>query len=760
MSINLFNDTGPIVQETVSNKPTIITEFDVPSDKIVYFGSPHKFENGMIDSINGIIFVTPYKSIASIFTCDRDKYKTGGNESRITNINYKEWNVLSDEPLKVVHVLIEGDPERDRTEFESIGYIYKINIEGYEDKLQIYDWMSKDKEMFLQVDKIPYLEVEECVTKRIVTADNDTDDEEESIEEFSILNTDFTRNRRINKMKYKTRFDGDYSSIYQEEEHLLSKELPKSIEDDTIDDDVDDNIDENVDDIDTEKDTSNDINTVDDAVNINFDIDVSDMGNDTSDVQNEYNKSEVDELNHLIAAESDAINDYFEAGKNAKTPVLTKLYADIGAEERFHLEQLMYAKSTITGEKYEPRDEKVKAEYEELLNMGMDEETAMTTAVDKLSINNNDIDDGDDSDLEEIQADIETMESALLQTDLLFAICESSSTPIECNNALNVFIESYLVYQEALENVSAKENKNIVKVKNPIKLLGDGIRRIISLLVQLAHKVRDYIAKSKLKRARKMAWLKEHGIKGLFQRGVSLYFYDDRVGMVMTDDALKFSQLLYDVTKQIAKRTGIQLKNAAQKQSIKNPIPCASPEDGVNKINNFIYNKTKVVITDKNESVIMQQFFGYSDNKLGVGVTREGDDPNKSYHESNNVYNRLELMAKVTAEYAEISRSVLTMLEGFEGNINSIYYKNRAIYNKSVEQMRDVCNGYKKLVSAITHDLSTIMKLDNGILEQSRQQDRMNQPEQFKNAGNSEPIPNEDKYVTEKKPGFFSKFKK
>ena len=76
------------------------------------------------------------------------------------------------------------------------------------------------------------------------------------------------------------------------------------------------------------------------------------------------------------------MNDYFEAGKNTNIEVLRRLYADIGAEERFHAEQLIYAKCVITGEKYEPRDPKVKEEYKELLEMGMDEDTALSTAFD------------------------------------------------------------------------------------------------------------------------------------------------------------------------------------------------------------------------------------------------------------------------------------------------------------------------------------------------------------------------------------------
>jgi hypothetical protein len=95
------------------------------------------------------------------------------------------------------------------------------------------------------------------------------------------------------------------------------------------------------------------------------DYDLQDFGNHGGpDVpNNQYNEKDVEILNKLISSESDAINDYFDATTNTVDTNLSRLYGDIGREERFHLEQLMYAKSLITGEKYEPKDPEVKAEY-------------------------------------------------------------------------------------------------------------------------------------------------------------------------------------------------------------------------------------------------------------------------------------------------------------------------------------------------------------------------------------------------------------
>lgn len=115
-------------------------------------------------------------------------------------------------------------------------------------------------------------------------------------------------------------------------------------------------------------------------------IDITSFGTDTSDIHNEYDPKEVDRLNTLIASENSAIGEYFTASKETNVDVLRRLYSDIGEEERFHSEQLIFAKSQLTGEKYIPRDPDVRKEYEELLAMGMDEETAMTTAVDRVGL--------------------------------------------------------------------------------------------------------------------------------------------------------------------------------------------------------------------------------------------------------------------------------------------------------------------------------------------------------------------------------------
>ena len=119
---------------------------------------------------------------------------------------------------------------------------------------------------------------------------------------------------------------------------------------------------------------------------VGIDVTMTNFGNDNSPQQNQYNPKEVERLNELIASENSAIGEYFQASKETNVDVLRRLFSDIGDEERFHVEQLLFAKSQITGERYVPRDPDIKKEYEELLSMGMDEESAMATAVDKVGL--------------------------------------------------------------------------------------------------------------------------------------------------------------------------------------------------------------------------------------------------------------------------------------------------------------------------------------------------------------------------------------
>jgi rubrerythrin len=468
--------------------------------------------------------------------------------------------------------------------------------------------------------------------------------------------------------------------------------------------------------------TSGDFDEFADDVNLeDNDINNIEIGIDDSDVHNEYDVKEVETLNNLIAAENDAMNDYFEAGKNTNQEILRRLYADIGAEERFHAEQLIYAKSTITGEKYEPRDPEVKKEYEELLEMGVDEETAMTTAVDKLGFIRTD--DGDDSDLEDLEEDVSVMEESFqffsMAYDLTEAILSESSKyekgDDEISKQLDVFVET-CCYTEAVDNISSNNRSHGT---NPINIILNGFRTLLRFISRLIEQIKRFIRFIQVKHNRIHGWIKSHGIKDLFANGIYMYFYDEKRPGEVSTEPLQYTELIFNVMRLIGKRIGItNFKQPYQKGSW-NSIPFNGVEDGLDKIKNTVITKTKVVVTDANEARLAAFFFGYTQAKNSSG-------------NSINVNNSLTEMADQVNAVARIADEFADYLKAYESEPNSIYYKNRKLYNWAFDGLKTVREGLVKFTKALNNDLNAIIKLNNGILESTRDADEADKNKSIK----------------------------
>lgn len=449
--------------------------------------------------------------------------------------------------------------------------------------------------------------------------------------------------------------------------------------------------------------------------------DLSSFGMDTSDVQNDFDQKDIDSLNKLIAAESEAINDYFDASKDTRNEDLRTLFSDIGHEERFHLEQLMYSKAKLTGEKYEPRDPKVKEEYEELINGGMDEDTAAYTAMDKASMLPDD--DGDDSDMEELEQESALICNMLYNNELLVSICEHyvSNDTITRDKNVAMFVEGYIM--ESIDNVSSAP-KEMTKIKSPFSILAKGLGVAIAGLAKMSSIARDSMRRSNLKRARRKEWIQKHGIAELFKAGISLYLYNDKTNTMDFNTPCRYVDFLYRLTKAIGETCGIQLTQAAKHKSVPDPIKFTSVKEGMYKLSQVVFTKTKVVVTDANKTALQNEFFGYNDNKLNVAVTHGTD---QVVRDSANIYNRLDAMILIIKQYAEISKAVLDQLSKLEGDVNSVYYKNRPVYNKAKDNMTEVIKKYNQFISATSHDLNQIMKLDNGLLKMTRERDMTEQ---------------------------------
>ena len=453
-------------------------------------------------------------------------------------------------------------------------------------------------------------------------------------------------------------------------------------------------------------------------------IDIEKFGSDDSDVQNDYDQKDVDSLNKLVAAESEAINDYFDASKDTKDENLRTLFSDIGHEERFHLEQLLYAKSIITGEKYEPRDPEVKAEYEELINGGMDEDTAASTAIDKVTLNS-----GDEVDPEEIEQEAAYIYDNLYHNEIFTEYCVHKINEKIAKNAIMTAHDKFITeafIQESLDNVATANRKDI-KIKSPIDYLIKGLTLSVNGIAAMGKVVRDSLHKNNLKNARRKEWIKKHGIAELFKSGVALYFYVDRQGAegYDLDTPARYVDMLYRLSKDIGKRCGVNLSREAKRGAIQNPIKYRDVADGMNILRGVVLTKTKVVVNEHNRGILEQTFFGYTPQKTGVAVTHGKDQA--PVNDSANIYNRLDVVLAITKEYADISNAVLGALKQLQGNPNSVFYKNRKLYDQSVKDMEIIVKKYQEFISCMAHDLKVMVKIDSGMLKQTRERDMAEQ---------------------------------
>ena len=436
--------------------------------------------------------------------------------------------------------------------------------------------------------------------------------------------------------------------------------------------------------------------------------DLKDFGTDTSDVQNDYDPKEIEILNKLIAAEADAINDYFDASKDSHDSNARRLYSDIGREERFHMEQLMYQKSAFTGEKYEPRDPEVKKEFEELLQLGMDDHTAMQTAIDKRSMETT-TDSVDEMDFEILEYAANNSLTMLHQAEIILEASMYAYYHRADNTAkqYGVILEAY--FQEEVVN-TARAPKELKGTPNPFALLLKAFKAALKGLSSLTANIRESSERSRINRHARLEWIKKNGITGLFKSGKYFYFYNDTDAAFNMVIPVQYVDLLYRLSVDIGKKCGVTVTEQGYHGTIKNPIKYGSIEDGMAKIRSLNMTKTKVIVTDKNKDALINEFFGYSDKKINVKVWNE--EANRAIYESNNVYNKLMCFAVITAKYSQVTDQILEVMQGLQGNMNSIYYKDRNAYNKYVGYMETIVKTYMSITKAATSDLTEMLSLD------------------------------------------------
>ena len=507
---------------------------------------------------------------------------------------------------------------------------------------------------------------------------------------------------------------------------LLGRFFQEAGDDDSDEDEGEslDDIEKDMDDMDSDDDENNDSDDEDN------DDDDSELGKDDNGVQNEYDENEVNTLNDLIADEQHAMQQYFKAGKETSNVLLARLYNDIGAEEAFHSEQLLYAKAELTGEKYEPSDPEVKKEYEELLENGMDEETAMYTIADKHKLDAEDNEELDE-DLEDIEKDIESLGESFALTmaglDLMMAVQESAAykNHKELNEAYCEYFQcaEETMFMEAMDNVATKQGSEILGTNNPFLIIGRAIKTIYNAILNLVRQIKNWVNKRRIKSKRVAAWIKKHGIKGLFQNGVKLYFWNDQNNQVEVSDAVAYLTLLMNATNLVAKKLGIggpkyksDISAWAPKAPAKVPV-ITNPNDAMSKISGVVFSKSKLIVNDSNATQIENMFFGISNNLMRSTTVDETTGAKTQNVKNINIYNALSGILDVAGEYAKATDVWMSEVQNvvFKPG-NNPATKNPTMFRECISLMKEVSKGYQRLIKCINADLSTCMKLDQGLL--------------------------------------------
>ena len=146
-------------------KPGKLMKVSPPDSKYVYFGSPKNYMPEI--KLDRPLFVTPYKSIASIFIWD-DMELQNRIPKGSYNMQYEEWLKFnkneSGRCLKDVHVYVEGYPDLEPYEIKQTGYVHQILTHNWNDNYYRYPWMDASKEWLIVNDNgnVEFDDVTKC----------------------------------------------------------------------------------------------------------------------------------------------------------------------------------------------------------------------------------------------------------------------------------------------------------------------------------------------------------------------------------------------------------------------------------------------------------------------------------------------------------------------------------------------------------------------------------------------------------------------
>ena len=460
---------------------------------------------------------------------------------------------------------------------------------------------------------------------------------------------------------------------------------------------------------------------------VGIDVTMTNFGTDTSPQQNQYDPKEINRLNDLIASENSAIGEYFQGSKETNIDVLRRLYSDIGEEERFHSEQLLFAKSQITGERYVPRDPDIKKEYEELLSMGMDEETAMATAADKVGLMSRNFTTSPEEaihEMDQIIDQVNLVQEHLFYNHLVTTIMEHAlSTSTENRDeAMNVFIESYIdnvydiptsvILEEGEMQLNNNNGSALKSAGGIISTIGRVLRNLIGLVVSFVKKTGKFTAA-------KARWLKNHKLSDLFKEGFDLYFYNiekgGKAGFAF-DEAAKYLVRLQYCCVMIAQQAGIQFQKPEYryKALVQDNWRPSDIRAAMNDIKHVSLMKTKVTIDESNSEMFQETVFG---------VSRTMEKPS-----SDGVFVKLTYLL---SDFTSLMNSVGKLINDFKNLANqtnqaNLAHAKPAVYRELEGYLLIISKKSQAFANYISHDIGVFQKMNNTLNKAAEQDVQVN----------------------------------
>ena len=472
------------------------------------------------------------------------------------------------------------------------------------------------------------------------------------------------------------------------------------------------------------------------------DVELGSFGSDNSDVQNDYDPKDVETLMKLMASEADALGEYLEAAKETNTDILRRLYADIGDEERFHMEQLLFAKSELTGEKYEPKDPDVKKEYEELLAMGMDEETAMQTAVDKCHIRvsvDGDADKSFEESINELDDNIKELQETFALIDVTSNIILEAYETRQTSPYVTPIMECAF-YQEAFGEADPKWDP--ATSINPFKLLATLIGKAVTLILKTVSSFRKVFNKLRNRSRYARTFLKDYGPGAIFQQGIHMYFEPQmaRDGTAQLDPVvwkwfLCVGNLHDACIESLRGIPGLNIVNP-QRHLMNTPgarvffndasvLQCRrSISAGIAIINKLDLIKTKIPVghNDIEKQTMFEYLTGYTDSKNDAG-------------RSNNMINNLSMIADLWKAMMVDIQGNLNVLAAQKEVVGSVYNKNVSKNDIAYNSLKTCVKTCQTFVKCLTSDMSEIAHVCKKVYQNMSVEDRKDIETNYNGAG-------------------------